>query len=450
MPSGITVDPSEVQSISVDPSEVQDVSAHPALAALSDVAAGAWSKLNPIEMVKGVADTAKAAYAHPLDTAMSVLAHPYLALKRAKDALEAGKPEEAAAHISSALDPTGFATENSQVKMATPGQRATGLGEMIGAGLGAYVGAKVPDVAAAGMEAAKSIGAAVDPAVAKDVLGLVSPRAAHAAAAAGKLRDIVARLLAPKAVAEASPQPPPGSMTIQPSATIAAPPGVPALPQTPAAYNPPVTSTGPLPPAPPVAPANPYFAGASTMDSGALVNRAAQGGAQLPGPLPRPVAEPVTPPEAPVTTPYDATASTLADTYKANAAKADEVKAQWMFDHGITSDQVKAGPEFKKMVDQIPNPNAKSGKFTTRLNDADHPARVEAVKDLLDAKHMQAQARSTAAALDQAGTSPADAASMTPEQLGVKTKTAAANVVFELQKLQAANVAAAHSAQAAP
>lgn len=291
--------------------------------------------------------------------------------------------------------------------------------------------AKVPGavrsvIAAPG--AVKAAIASVDPSIAADALGLISPRAAHAAAAVSKLRNIAAKLRTPTPVPDvAVPQPAPGSMTIQPEARVSAA----AIPQPAQAV--------------PGSAANPYFAGGSTVNSGALVSaaqRAAEGQAAVAPPAPAAPA----PVEAPVTTPYDKTASTLADTYKANAAKADEVKAQWMFDHGITADQLKPGAEYKKLVDQIPNPNAKSNKFVTRVNDADHPARVQAVADLLDAKHMQAQAQTTAVALDKAGTSPADAAGMTPEQLGVKTKTAAANVVFELQKLNAAKVAAAQAA----
>ena len=43
----------------------------------------------------------------------------------------------------------GAITEGSEVKTATPGQRATGLGELIGTGLQSYLGAKAPELLSA-------------------------------------------------------------------------------------------------------------------------------------------------------------------------------------------------------------------------------------------------------------------------------------------------------------
>lgn len=161
--------------------------------ALGDIARGALSKLNPVEMVKGMADTVKAGYEHPIDSALRVLAHPYQALTRAKEALVAGKPEEAAAHVQSALDPTGFATEESLVKGATPGQRATGLGELLGTGLAAYLGAKAPSAAPTAANAAKNAATAVVDAagtpLGRAALGVVSPRTMHSVELANKLRE---------------------------------------------------------------------------------------------------------------------------------------------------------------------------------------------------------------------------------------------------------------------
>jgi hypothetical protein len=209
----------------------------------------------------------------------------------------------------------------------------------------------------------------------------------------------------------------------------------------------PAAAPAPAAPAPAAAPA----AAAAPPN---MADRAAAGAQQLAAPpaAAAPAAT-VTAPPAPAT-PYDATAQTLADTYKANAAKADEVKAQWMFDHGITSDQLKPGVDFKALVDQIPNPNAKSGKFTTRLNDADHPARVKAVADVLDAKHAQAAAAAGAAELNAAGIS-ADAASrMTQAQLQKATGAssppsgyAASELVFRLQKMELAAKGGAAASQ---
>ncbi len=156
-------------------------------------------------------------------------------------------------------------------------------------------------------------------------------------------------------------------------------------------------------------------------------------------------AAPGAPPAA--VTPYDQTAATIGDKYKANAAAADEVKAQWMFEHNIT--KLTPGQPFKDLVDQIPNPNAKptaaaikrgetTGKFTTRLNDPDHASRVQTVQDLLDQKHATAAATARAGELDKSGMAFADASKMTPEQLGVKTPLDAANTLFQLKKLQLA------------
>lgn len=159
---------------------------------ISNFVKGAASKLNPINMVSGAIDSAKAAYEHPIDSALAVLAHPYQALSRAKDALKAGNYEEAAAHVASALDPTGFATEDSAVKTATPGQRAEGLGELMGTGLSAYLGEKLPELAKIhGPEAARAIAAKLPETtpVQRELIGLVSPRAKNALSLANRVKD---------------------------------------------------------------------------------------------------------------------------------------------------------------------------------------------------------------------------------------------------------------------
>ena len=130
--------------------------------AIRDVVGGAASKLNPIEIGKGMVQSAQAAYEDPIGTLLETFAHPYMALKRAKESYDASKEsaskgdaeaarthaDQAAAHLSSALQPVGM-TEASEVKMATPGERATGLGEMIGTGIQAYLGAKAPELLSA-------------------------------------------------------------------------------------------------------------------------------------------------------------------------------------------------------------------------------------------------------------------------------------------------------------
>lgn len=115
---------------------------------VGDFIRGAASKLNPVNALRGMADLVQQGYEHPLDTAAEVLGHSYMALKRAKAAYDIGNHEEAAAHLMSALDPAGQVTEASLAKTATPGKRAEGFGELVGTGLGAYLGAKAPEIAA--------------------------------------------------------------------------------------------------------------------------------------------------------------------------------------------------------------------------------------------------------------------------------------------------------------
>lgn len=117
---------------------------------IGDFASGALSKLNPVNTLRGMADTLEGLYKDPAGTAgnfvKNVLAHPYSAIARGVEAAKAGKAEEAMAHFASAANIGGFATEGSEVKTATPGQRATGFGELLGTGLNAYLTAKAPDI----------------------------------------------------------------------------------------------------------------------------------------------------------------------------------------------------------------------------------------------------------------------------------------------------------------
>lgn len=123
----------------------------------------------------------------------------------------------------------------------------------------------------------------------------------------------------------------------------------------------------------------------------------------------------------------------------ADTAAKDEVIAQWMKDKGMTSDQVQPGQAFADLVKQV---NKDTGKrYTTRVDDPTHVARVKAVTDLLDSKNAAAASTSTAAALRQAGTSFANASKMTPEQLGLAkdaSPKAVADVLFQLKKLELA------------
>lgn len=155
------IDPSDVQvdSAAIPASDVQvdGAAGSKGSSALSDFAAGAWSKLNPLNILSGLAQTAEAVKEHPIDTAQGILLHQYAALGRAKDAWDAGQPAQAAMHLMSAIEPGGIATEDSAVKAVTPGQTATGLGELLGTGLGTALMAKTPEIAKVTANAAKPL-----------------------------------------------------------------------------------------------------------------------------------------------------------------------------------------------------------------------------------------------------------------------------------------------------
>jgi hypothetical protein len=122
---------------------------------------GLASKLNPVEKLHGVADMLSSVYNDPAGTAVNfakeVLAHPYVAFARGVEAAKAGKAEEAMAHFANALEPAGFVTEPSEVKMATPGQRSEGYGEMTGMGLDALISAKAPEALSKAVDKAKGL-----------------------------------------------------------------------------------------------------------------------------------------------------------------------------------------------------------------------------------------------------------------------------------------------------
>lgn len=201
---------------------VEDIVEHPP-SDLENFGKGIASKLSPLSIVKGTMDTAKAVYEHPIDTAMSVLAHPYFALGRAKDALMAGKIDEAHAHIQSAIDPTGFLTEDDMVKAATPGQRAEGFGGLVGTGLSALLTAKAPGLLKSG--AAKALDALPETTAAeREAVGILSPRTKNVLAVAQRAKD-VRNALAKTAEA---PAPTPARATTAPPPAPVEPPPLPA------------------------------------------------------------------------------------------------------------------------------------------------------------------------------------------------------------------------------
>jgi hypothetical protein len=133
--------------------------------AVGDFLRGAASKLNPMEMLKGVEDTIHAIRTAPAETALQlgkeILLHPYMAIGRGIDAMKNGDIEQAAAHFNSALGAPVGGIEESAVKGATPGHRAEGLGELIGTGASAYLGAKGPAIVKATPGALKAAASTV-------------------------------------------------------------------------------------------------------------------------------------------------------------------------------------------------------------------------------------------------------------------------------------------------
>jgi len=202
-----------------EPSGVQKADAAVVQGA-KDLATGAWSKLNPMNMLSGLGDMAQ----HPIETAMHVLGAQYYSLQKAKDAYMAGKPEEAAIHLAHALEPAGFATEESEVKASTPGTRAEGIGELLGTGLGAYLSAKAPEIAQGAASAVKKL-ATASPTLAPSALGIISPRAGYIARFAQGLAKLYGESTDE---ASSAAQPPPSAA--EPAVNPNAPPPLPAQP----------------------------------------------------------------------------------------------------------------------------------------------------------------------------------------------------------------------------
>jgi len=154
-PDGFTID--------ADPSV--KISENQKTSAVGDFLRGAASKLNPMEMLKGVEDTIHAIRTAPAETALQlgkeILLHPYMAIGRGIDAMKNGDIEQAAAHFNSALGAPVGGIEESAVKGATPGHRAEGIGELVGTGASAYLGAKGPAIVKATPGALKTAASTV-------------------------------------------------------------------------------------------------------------------------------------------------------------------------------------------------------------------------------------------------------------------------------------------------
>lgn len=120
----------------------------------------------------------------------------------------------------------------------------------------------------------------------------------------------------------------------------------------------------------------------------------------------------------------------------ADTVAKDEALANWAQSKGLTGADVQPGQPYAELVKAA---NKELGKkYGARIDGADHPARVKALADLLDSKIATAAATDTAASLQQKGIGYSQASGMTPEQLGVTSPKAMADVLFQLKKLELA------------
>jgi hypothetical protein len=412
-----------------------------ALDAAGDVAAGAWSKMNPANMVSGALETLKAIREKPLDVAKEIFLHPYMAVGRGIDAMKAGKPEEAAAHFNSAFDPPGSGIEESRVKLATPGQRATGLGELLGTGAVALAGGKAPDAVPAVTSAAKT---AADLATTPGA-GAMIGGAGEALVGAGQLPHSlpVGAGIIMRGAGDAYK----GFVKFKAARAAAAA-------EADAAAASPVPMTGPNPLAP--------VASASTLDPAAIApvqgpENAAQyatGTLPVPAPAAAPapvIPEPVIPPavvEQPVAAapgaPEGANAKLSpqeAEWLKkrsADTAAKDDVVAQFASDRGMT--KIESGQPYADLIKSVNQANKDAGipkkyKLPDITNDA-HLKRVDAVNALLDSKNAAAATAKTAADLAAQGVT-----SAMPEKFGVTSPADVLAMRGELMKIEAAKAA---------
>lgn len=138
-----------------------ELSLNPVVEGAKNLGKGFVEGVNPFH---GIGDAIEAVKNDPTgtlkDAALNVFAHPYMAAARAYQALKAGKPEEAAAHLQRAMSPAGFTNEEASTKMAQPGNRMEGFGQNLGglvqALIAPEVAAKAPEFAADAANFAKA------------------------------------------------------------------------------------------------------------------------------------------------------------------------------------------------------------------------------------------------------------------------------------------------------
>ncbi len=279
--------------------------------------------------------------------------------------------------------------------------------------------------------------------------------------------------------------------TIAPEALAPAP--AVAVPPVQAPYFPPA-STGPLPSAPvqvqapvnpyastnspaalaapPVAspaaapalvPANPYFAGAGTAAPEGALPGSQPAAAPTSAPAPANLAAPGAP-EGANTVVSDALKGKLERMSPEQRAKWEEgqtkifensdAKRAVFADHaqgkGISADDIKAMSleDYAKLHGDIPtgkrNPDGsilivkKTGKPQTYAVSKDLAASKASLEQFMRTREATAASAKTAAGLQAKGVTAKAAQSMTPEQLGVPDANSAADVRFQLQKLEAA------------
>lgn len=224
----------------------------------------------------------------------------------------------------------------------------------------------------------------------------------------------------------------PAAATPPPLPRPAAPPPLPQEPAATTPAEPEPAATGPRTPyeiadeimaqrraeaaaaaPPPAAPPEPTAAPAPPAAAPPEPATAAAPPAETPSepPAPVPSAPPADAPQPAESAHYAALRKTAGDRGADAAIAKDQVIVDWIRKNHPewTGADIKPGQAFKDMVDGtkfeagIKNPNGKSGKFTTRINDADHVDRVQAVADELDRKIARAKINDAGTAARAAG-----------------------------------------------
>jgi hypothetical protein len=202
-------------------------------------AEGAWTNLNPAGLVQAVR--------HPIDTLGALIQAQVEQVQQAKALYDDGRYSEAAGHLGAGLLPLVGPPAAKAGERIGRGDIAGGLGEATGllASLqapkvvGTVAGAATRGVTTAAAQALDKAG--VVGAIAPDLVGLASPRAAHAMRIAQKVTQ---------ALSERDAAAPVAAVPAEPVAPVA--PVVPAAAAAPAELVPPVASVPQLasPPAP--------------------------------------------------------------------------------------------------------------------------------------------------------------------------------------------------------